>query len=204
MKQIEEQILWYEENAESKDDELILADLQLINELSKKIENSEDRIFLDKIIATFCEIVEVQRGVIEDVRMEAGHFNEAPTQLFLAARARTNDFADDKALQTAFTTYCLENGKSSYTGNDYCSRIKNLWKSFYAEYRQGNLPDEIGPSEELMKENCPLLNAYHHTEELNSYIRMKITSAEGSRNWANTRAAFNKLDAFKLWLMQSV
>ena len=50
MKIIDEQIQWYEQNATRKDDDLIKANLKLINNLFDEIENSEDRIFIDKII----------------------------------------------------------------------------------------------------------------------------------------------------------
>lgn len=106
-------------------------------------------------------------------------------------------FQNDKQLQDAFIQYCLINGKSSYTVNDYCSRIKNLWKSFYEEHQNGELPEELVVIEEKINPNCPLLNAYHHTDELHCFISMKIAGNDENRNWANTRAALNKFDEFK-------
>jgi hypothetical protein len=59
------------------------------------------------------------------------------------------------------------------------------------------LPEEIEVNEEKINPNNPLLNVYYHTDELNCFISMKIAESEGNRNWANTRAAFNKFDEFK-------
>lgn len=106
-------------------------------------------------------------------------------------------FHNDKQLQAAFTSYCLENGKSSYTANDYCSRIKNLWKNFYNEYKEGKLEDDLKPKEEMIDPDSPLLSVFHHTELLSRYIMMKIDETDGNRNWTNTRAAFNKFDKFR-------
>ena len=54
MGKINEQIQWYEQNDTRKDEDLIKANLKLIDNLYSEIENSEDKIFLDKIIGTFC------------------------------------------------------------------------------------------------------------------------------------------------------
>ena len=71
MTKIDEQIQWYEQNATRKDEDLIKADLKLINNLYDEVENSEDKIFLDKIVGTFCEIVEIQRNVINSLLTDA-------------------------------------------------------------------------------------------------------------------------------------
>lgn len=200
MKEIEEQIKWYNDNATRKDDGLIKANLKLINNLYNEIENSEDKIFLDKIINTFCEIIEIQKEVINEVAMaaEQGGLSSAPNQqAFVVDYSDIKEFSDDKQIQNAFTSYCLGKGKSSYTVNDYCSRIKNLWKSFFEEYKNDGLPKELIVNEEKINSDTPLLNAYHHTDELACYISAKIVGTEGNRNWLNVRAAFNKFDEFR-------
>lgn len=211
MKKIDEQIRWYEQNATSLYDEVVRIELKKINELYDKYEDCTDELFVNEMIEAFCKIIEKQRERIDDLETEAGadgvgSFAEFAGQPFGAAfmgstQATTmpqEGFRDDKQLQEAFTVYCLSKGKSSYTVNDYCSRIKNSWKLFYAEYQQGELPKELEVDEEKIKPGSPLLNAYHHTEELACYISMKIAASEGNRNWANTRAAFNKFDEFRL------
>ena len=197
MKKIDEQIQWYEQNATRKDDDLIKANLKLIDNLYGEIENSEDKIFLDKIIGTFCEIMEIQRDVIVDVKTEMGYYDVPNQHNFVVTYSQHTEFINDKQLQEAFTAYCLKAGKSSYTVNDYCSRIKNVWKSFYAENQNGYLPEELEVNEEKINSNNPLLNAYYHADELHCYISMKIAGFEGNRNWLNARAALNKFDEFK-------
>ncbi len=200
MKIIEEQIQWYDDNATRKDDELIKANLKLIDNLYNEIENSEDKIFLDKIINTFCEIIDIQKDVINDITMEmeqVGLSSFSNQQAFAVDYSAIKEFSDDKQIQNAFTSYCLGKSKSSYTVNDYCSRIKNLWKLFYEEYKKGDLPKELIVNEEEINSDTPLLNAYHHTDELACYISMKIAGTDGNRNWLNVRAAFNKFDEFR-------
>ena len=204
MEKINEQIQWYEQNATRKDEDLIKANLKLIDNLYSEIENSEDKIFLDKIIGTFCEIMEIQRDVIYNLETEneqCNVYNVSTQNNFAVAYTNPTEFTNDKQLQEVFTAYCIKAGKSSYTVNDYCSRIKNVWKSFYAEYQNGELPEDIEVNEEKINPNNPLLNVYYHTDELNCFISMKIAESEGNRNWANTRAAFNKFDEFRTALI---
>ena len=72
MDKIVEQIKWYEENAERYDDDIIILNLKLINELYDKIEVFDNKMFVDKAISVFCEIMEIQRGVINDIKMLKG------------------------------------------------------------------------------------------------------------------------------------
>ena len=202
MKNIEEQIKWYEENATRKDDDLIQENLKLIGQLYGKIENSEDRIFLDKIIATFCEIMEVQRGVIQELSTEAEEnalFTSTPNGHGFVALYPTPVGSDDDQLQEAFISYCLSSGKSSYTANDYCSRLKNLWKKFYADYQKENgcLPQQLSKKLPDILWDSVLSNVHDHTDLLKEYIGLKMTEGSDSRNWLNARAALNKFDKFK-------
>lgn len=85
MKIIDEQIQWYDQNSTRKDDDLIKVNLKLINELVEKIEHSEDRIFIDKVVNTFCEIIEIQREVIDELdSYEANEANAPNLQYFVA------------------------------------------------------------------------------------------------------------------------
>ncbi len=70
MESIDKQIKWYEQNSTRKDDDIIKANLKLINELTEKIEHSEDRIFINKVVNTFCEIIEIQREIIDELEFE--------------------------------------------------------------------------------------------------------------------------------------
>ena len=194
MVKIDEQIDWYDQNATRKDDDVIKANLNLIRSLYGEIEHSEDKVYLDKIIGTFCEIMDIQREVIEDILAEAeqGAYANPVQQAFVAMA----DFIDDKQLQAAFTAYCLQNGNSSYTVNDYCSRIRNLWRGFIDEQENGTLPDNLHLSTEQIDPDTPLLNAYRYAELLHAYLFFKKEENGANRGWANTNAAFRKFDEF--------
>lgn len=196
MKKIEEQLLWYQQNSSSYYDDLVSIELEKINTLYGHHEDHSNEMFVEEMIESFCKIIERQRERIHDLEAETN--STVPKHTVLEKDfIMQEEFQNDKQLQEVFTAYCLNNGKSSYTVNDYCSRIKNLWKSFYEEYQSGKLPGEIVVMEEKVKSHTPLLNVYNHLDEINCYVCMKIAENEGNRNWANARAAFNKLDEFR-------
>ena len=209
MDKIYEQIKWYEENSASLYDDVVRIELKKINELYESYEDCTNKIFVNEMIESFCKIIEKQRERIDELTCAtAFSYNQKQSSGcgFMASQNGVTTengyipqkgFQTDKQLQEAFTVYCLNNGKSSYTVNDYCSRIKNLWKTFYEEYKNNGLPRELEIAEEKITPDSPLLNAYYHTDEINCYISMKIAAADGNRNWANIRAAFNKFDDFK-------
>ena len=66
MKHIDEQIKALSQGFEREENEIIKANLRLIKDLMEKIENSRERIYIEKIVATFCEILDIQRGIIND------------------------------------------------------------------------------------------------------------------------------------------
>ena len=204
MKRIDEKIKWLEQNATRKDDDLVRLKLKMIKDLYSEIENAEDKLFMDEIIETFLSIMDIQRGVIVDLlmEMESGSSYTPGQHSFVVAYTQPDEgFQNDKQLQTAFATYLSSKGKSSYTVNDYCSRIRNLWKSFYSDFKAGDLPEELLVDEQSIFSDQPLLNAFNHAEELNAYISMKMASAENKRNLANTQAALRRFDDFKCSLI---
>ena len=141
MKKIDEQIQWYAQNSNSLYDDVVSIELEKINKLYDKYEDHTDEIFVEEMIESFCKIIERQREKIYDLETESGvyGFHSIPS----AENIPQQGFDDDKELQMAFTQYCLSNGTSSYTVNDYCSRIKKLWKSFEEDYRNGTLDDYL-------------------------------------------------------------
>lgn len=200
MNRIDEMINWYKENETRREYTLIKAKLKLIKSLLNEIENSEDRIFMEEIIDRFSDIVELQNTVISDREMEleslAAAGSGCNTSSFIAVRQ--DGFRDDKQLQAAFADYLSKKKKkplSSYTINDYCSRIRNVWKSFYAEYQAGSLPKELSENVEIIHEDNPLINALNNIDELNCYAEMCMHSENG-RNWANAIAALNNFADF--------
>lgn len=200
MNRIDEMINWYKENASRREYTVIKAKLKLIRSMYEEIKNSEDRIFMEEIIDRFSDIVELQNTVISDREMEleslAAAGSGCNTSSFIALRQ--DGFRDDKQLQAAFADYLSKKKKkplSSYTINDYCSRIRNVWKSFYADYLDGSLQKELAENVETVNADNPLVNALNNIEELCCYAEMCMHSENG-RNWANAIAALNNFADF--------
>ena len=172
---------------------------------------ASDEADVDKIISAFCNMIKTQRELIccleqEDENLfDHSAFMEQPwlhgytANMPNIADESKAGFQNDEQLQNAFTAYCLNDGKSSYTANDYCSRIKSLWKNFYNEYEE-NSRDGYNFIEEKIIPNSPLLNVYNQAEFFFTFIEKKIIETDGNRNWTNARAAFNKFDEFRMTL----
>ena len=194
---IHELIEWYEQNFTKKEDDYVKANLQLIITLAKNVKNSDDIIFIERIIDTFCDIVRKQREIIQTVEFQSqtqpvgnviAHNGFATSYIPTAS-----GFTNDEQIRSVFSAYMQKEGKSSFTANDYILRVQNLWRSFYSDYQASELPSELAESviEEEIKADAPLLNAYNYIEELNCYVSMKMAGSGGDRNFANARAAFN-------------
>ena len=194
---IHELIEWYEQNFTRKEDDYIKANLQLIITLAKNVKNSDDIIFIERIIDTFCDIVRKQREIIQTIESQS---QTQPVGNVIAQNGfatsyipTVSGFTNDEQIRGVFSAYMQKEGKSSFTANDYILRVQNLWRSFYSDYQAGELPSELAESviEEEINADAPLLNAYNYIEELNCYVSMKMAGSGGDRNFANTRAAFN-------------
>lgn len=217
MKKIDNRIAWYEQNATNVYDDIVRIELKKINALYDEYEDRADEMFVDEMIEAFCKIIERQRERIVELEAEVNDDRDSftpadqayghayiPAPKSIVANDTFNPqegFRDDRQLQEAFTAYCLRDGMSSYTVNDYCSRIKNVWKSFYKEYQEGKLREEWSEMVPPIPWDAVMLNAYDTITVLRDYIEEKMTAFEGNRNWANTRAAFKKFWEFKLQMM---
>lgn len=78
MKKIEELIRRYDQvTGDEEADIYIKAKLKMINSLFEEIKGSEDRIYMEEIVAKFAEIMECQQGVISslitEIAAEAGY-----------------------------------------------------------------------------------------------------------------------------------
>ena len=228
MEKIDEQICWYEENANSLYEDLVIIELEKINSLYDRYEDHADEMFVEEMIESFCKIIEIQRNKIYDLEMQletsagAYSFSPAPSvsyndsMLNFSAKPSGHSFItvptlnsddiprdpeenadgkpqNDNEVKEVFKRHCLDDKRSQHTINDYCSRIKNLWKSFYSDSINGELPDELAITEDdIIVPNSPLLNASRYLEELYCYISMKIASDDTNRSLLNTRAALGK------------
>lgn len=197
-KLIDEQIEWYDKNSVRYDDDYIKAHLKLIKNLAENIENSNDIMFIEKIIKTMCEILEVQRDVIDTLESELksqSTYASAPQINNYLSSVSADEITNDEQLKALLLNYMINKEEmSSYTANDYALRIQNLWRSFYTAYENEELPDELidEVKENGVQPDAPLLNAYNYIDELNCYVSMKIAADSSNRNSANVRAALNK------------
>ena len=196
VQKIYELIEWYDENSTRKEDDYIKANLKLVIHLAENVEHSEDLMFIEKITDTFCDIIKKQREVIQILEDE-GDFQPmgAPLQNHYVSSyvAPTDGFSNDDQIKDAFSAYMKNEGKSSFTTNDYILRVQNLWQNFEHEFRTRRLEEDLLHlvSEEQISLEYPLLNAYRHINALNRYVALNMEKNAGDRNWANIRAAIN-------------
>ena len=198
-KQIDKQIEYYELSFDGNEDVYIKSHLKLIKDLAQNIKNSDDIRSIEKIISTFCEIMEIQREAIHDLSVVYTQpINHNPSQHNYVSPyvAPVEGFTNDEQIKSEFINFMVngtEKKRSSFTANDYILRVQNLWRSFYADYEAGELPNELAESiiQEEIRPEFPLLNAYNYIEELNCYLSMKIAGNATNRNWLNVRAALN-------------
>lgn len=178
--------------------------------------------FVEEMIESFCKIIEKQQekaselennlkneinascydNVIFSGNQPFGHdfmtvSNLRRDNIPRDPEEKIEDFNDDRQLQNKFTQYCLSKGISSYTVNDYCSRIKKTWKSFEDNYKNGSLKDNLASKFPEIPWDGVLMNVYYNIEVLAEYVKVKINETEGNRNWLNARAAINKFDEFR-------
>ena len=222
MKKIDELILWYEQNSLTPHDCMVSIELEKINSLYDRYKDHTDVMFVEEMIESFCKVIEKQqekaieleealKNEITANSYDCGIFSEnqpfGHSFMTVTNSGRENmphnpkekieDFNNDKQLQNAFTHYCLSNGTSSYTVNDYCSRIKKTWKSFEDDYITGKLKDALASKFPEIPWDGVLMNVYYNIETLCEYVKGKISETEGNRNWLNARAALNKFDEFR-------
>ena len=67
MKTLTDYIQWQKENESRKEDTIIRVKLEMINNLKEEIASSEDRIFMEQIISSFLDIIEMQREMIDEL-----------------------------------------------------------------------------------------------------------------------------------------
>ncbi len=180
-----------------KEEPIIIRKLEMINALYDECECSEDRIFFDEIINNLADIIEMQKEMIEELKMEA-ECGARNTSLL-----REQPFIrpeNDEQLQNAFTyyfTYEAKKSLSSYTLNDYCSRLRNLWAMFYEAYEEKDTDlDGVHLSEESFSHDNPLTNIYNNIDNLRFFVIKKSKKSENKKKWANAGAALSKLEEF--------
>ena len=199
IEKIKEQIEWYDQNASRKEDDYIKANLNLIKNLTENVVNSGDIIFIEKIIGTFCEIIETQRDVIREldiVNFQPDTYLGFQQYFMTSCASPVEQLSSDDRIKAALTDYMAKEGRSHATTMDYISRIQNLWQEFVIAYRTGKLNEELlhmVPEDSTTLES-PMLSAYHHIEAMKKYVAQNMAESEDSKNLANlanVRAALN-------------
>lgn len=195
-KQLDEQIECYELNLNGNEDVYIKSNLKLIKDLAQNVKNSDDIRSIEKIISTFCEIMDIQRETIYELSVVdtqvLGH--SVPKNNYMPSLVTSNEkFSNDEQIKETFIAYMKEKGKSGFTTSDYILRVQNLWRDFEHDYLTGRLEEnmlDLVPEEQIAL-GYPLLNAYRHLNALNRYVALNIEKNPQDRNWANTRSAIN-------------
>jgi hypothetical protein len=197
MKRLEEMISWYENDAKNMYNDMIITDLEMMNNLYERVAGFEGKMIMDRMINAFCTILDIEHEKISK-------FNQN-TNANEVYEPKMEDFNNDEELHTAFAYSLSKNEKSqlsSYTINDYCSRIKKSWASYYEDYTTGKYPPPGYKGPEIVlknvSENNILLNAYHNIQDLTDYTEHQVNADRSDRNWSNARAAVKKLAKFRV------
>lgn len=180
-----------------KEEAIIVGKLNLIKQVYGECENSEDLIFFNEIINSFADIIEYQKEMVDDLKNEIDYMNYLEYCKQENTNKSVSEFTTDQEMQTAFYNYFTTSAPkklSSYTVNDYLSRIRNLWNLYYNDAEAPN--NDVRINRELIKENSPLINAYNHLDGLQAYVNFIGAKTEEKKNWANIASALNKFTEF--------
>jgi hypothetical protein len=198
MKCIDEVIKKMQANVSRYDESFAIANLELANKLCEICKDAEDLCYLDKIVQTFCEVLETQQEIIRDLKMEIDRLEMRDAQLATVGM-RTNYlpalqsavvaekketevpfelpeggvFKNSNQVKEAFIAYLkgiIKNGNplSHTTVYDYSSRINMIFTYFKREREAGNQVEEG-----MFKENESYLKVYNNLEFFEAYVREK-------------------------------
>ena len=145
-KKIDEQIECYELNVNGAEDDYIKANLKLIKDLAQNIKNSDDIRSIEKIISTFCEIMDIQRETIHDLSVvytQPVGSNQYQHNYVSSYVAPVDGFTNDEQIKSVFINFMVNGTKkkrSSFTANDYILNTNS--KKFHKT--TCSLADDIG------------------------------------------------------------
>ena len=197
MKCIDEVIKKMQANVSRYDESFAIANLELANKLCEICKAAEDLRYLDKIVQTFCEVLETQQDIIRDLKMEIDQLEMSDAQLAtvgmrsnyiptlqsaVVAEKKEPEvsfelpeggvFKNSNQVKEAFVAYLkgiIKNEKplSHTTVFDYSSRINMLFTYFERERKAGQV------EEGMVKENESYLKVYNNLEFFEAYVREK-------------------------------
>ena len=203
MKYIDEVIEKIQANVSRYDESFAVANLELANKLCEICKDAEDLRYLDKIVQTFCEVLETQQEIIQDLKMEIDLLETREAQMTTVG-TRSNYlpvlqstvvaekkepevpfelpeggvFKNSNQVKEAFVAYLkgvIKNGKplSHTTVYDYSSRINMLFTYFKRERKAGKLEGKLPIEAGKIIDNGSYLSVYNNLELFESYVREK-------------------------------
>ena len=203
MKCVDEVIKKMQANVSRYDESFAIANLELANKLCEICKDAEDLCYLDKIVQTFCEVLETQQEIIRDLKMEIDQLEMSDAQLatvgmrsnyiptlqsaVVAEKKETEFpvelpeggvFKNSNQVKEAFVAYLkgiIKNGKplSHTTVYDYSSRINMLFTYFEREREAGKLECELQVEEGMFIKKESYLNVYNNLQFFEAYVREK-------------------------------
>ena len=193
MQKIKEQISLTIDQANSTYEDLIIAILKYTDDLYEIIgrDSVGDKEYVDRVIEIFSVIMNRQRRQILELENKYENMfliSDKSNDCASASAPYMKEFASDEDVYKAFEYYLMNEVNkplSSYTINDYCSRIKILYSVLQDNSMNGQALE------------TPLLDAYHNLREVQLQLNRRIETDKENRNLANARAALNKFGEFK-------
>lgn len=203
MKCIDEMIKKIQVQDSRYDESYIIANLELAKKLCEICKDAEDLRYLDKIVQTFCEILETQQEIIQDLKIEIDRQETREAQMttvgaqsnYLPALQRTavaekkepeapfevpkdGMFGNSSQVKDAFVAYLKslrKNGNplSHTTVYDYSSRINALFVCFEKDLEAGKFEGRLPAFKWEFKPREHHLNVYNNLPLFQWYIEEK-------------------------------
>ena len=198
MKCIDETIKKIQSQESRYDESYMIAHLELAKKLCEISKSADTSSYVDKIAQTFCEILETQQDIINDLKIDIVQLETREAQMttvgtnsnYLPALQSTvvaekkepevpfelpegGVFKNSNQVKEAFIAYLkgiIKNGNplSHTTVYDYSSRINMIFTYFKREREAGNQVEEG-----MFKENESYLKVYNNLEFFEAYVREK-------------------------------
>lgn len=203
MKCIDETIKKIQSQESRYDESYMIAHLELAKKLCEISKRADTSSYVDKIAQTFCEILETQQDIINDLKIDIVQLETREAQMttvgtrsnYLPALQSTvvaekkepevpfelpegGVFKNSNQVKEAFVAYLkgiIKNGKplSHTTVYDYSSRINMLFTYFERERKAGKLEGRLQAEEGMFIKNASYLNVYNNLELFDAYVKVK-------------------------------
>ena len=203
MKCIEEMIAKIRSQASRYDESYMIANLELVKKLCEISKEADTSFYVDKIAQTFCEILETQQDIINDLKIDVAQSETREAQMATVGTSSNylpalqsavvaekkepevpfelpegGVFKNSNQVKVAFIAYLkgiIKNDKplSHTTVYDYSSRINMLFTYFEREREAGKLKGRLQAEEGMFIKNASYLNVYNNFQFFEAYVREK-------------------------------